>query len=363
MRYSYVDTLRSLENLLRCAVHASAPFMFIPNPIWPTRSEVTHSQFIDGLIFLMHSQTMEVFFATNGFFTLMLLEKYDYKAFIINRLRRIVIPLAVGLLTLIPIIITISLSWQNHISLTKAASLVPQYFAEKPIPLAHLWSLWYLLLIYGVYLIGVSFLEKFNIDINQILSATNLKTILTFSIATASLMMMVYHRRFSSAPTDTWFESPMFVYFISYFSLGAWFFRHKEQQAHFTTPKYLWVVFILSLALNSTFQLADLQRFSFLKIIGPIAYVVQTHCMIIYIVKAMMSFNKYPQFFKRFAEASYWTYWIELPIILLCQWLWLDTIPAWLLLPASIFITFFIGYQSFHLGFRHSRLAKWLGFV
>ncbi len=353
MRYQYIDNLRALENLLRCCIHVIVPFTMIPNPIWPFRSTSGHSQMFDAVVFLIHCQTMEVFFAINGFFAILLLSKNTTKQFIINRLYRIGVPLVLGLIFLIPIVMSLALSWKNQVSIMAVWPYLIEYFSTNVWPLAHLWSLVYL---FPMYVVFILLIKKGNTT-TWLTSIMPMKMLLIVGFLAAALLMC-YHRRYSSAPTDTWFEWPMLCYFFIYFMLGVWFFMIKEKMQTAKPMRWLWLLAILAISINLSYQIGDLARFPFLKIIGPLAYTTQTICSLIYVWYGMKCLTWRPAFLQKFADSTYWIYWIELPLVMLSHWLFVNQWPPIVIVVVTILGIFTFGYWSFHFCLKNSVWGK-----
>lgn len=95
-----LDALRAVAMLLGIALHAS--LSFIPD-VW----KVQDSQ-QDDIFYLfvaaVHGFRMPLFFLLSGFFTAMLWQKRGLRSLIRHRVRRIFLPLILGLLTVIPAI-------------------------------------------------------------------------------------------------------------------------------------------------------------------------------------------------------------------------------------------------------------------
>ena len=100
---------------------------------------------------------MEIFFALNGFFAIKILLKHGNKTFIINRLHRIGVPFLLGILLLVPIILALGLSWQKQISLQQIAPYVQEGLLHGKFTFAHLWSIWYLMIIYIIFILLFNF--------------------------------------------------------------------------------------------------------------------------------------------------------------------------------------------------------------
>ena len=94
-----LDALRAVAMLLGILLHGSLSFFDVP---WPVQDTERNSAL--GLIFLMiHGFRMPVFFVMSGFFTAMLWRKRGLNSLVWHRFRRIFLPLALGLVTIIPV--------------------------------------------------------------------------------------------------------------------------------------------------------------------------------------------------------------------------------------------------------------------
>lgn len=94
-RFACLDALRSWMMLLGIVLHtANAHAVGCPH-WWPVADRSRHGVF-DLLSFATHSFRMEVFFLLSGFFGRLLLRRYGLTGFIGNRGRRILLPLAIG---------------------------------------------------------------------------------------------------------------------------------------------------------------------------------------------------------------------------------------------------------------------------
>lgn len=95
-RFACLDALRSWMMLLGIVLHtANAHAVGCPH-WWPVADRYRHSIF-DMLSFATHSFRMEVFFLLSGFFGRLLLRRYGCTGFISNRGRRVLLPLAIGI--------------------------------------------------------------------------------------------------------------------------------------------------------------------------------------------------------------------------------------------------------------------------
>ena len=101
-----LDALRGFAMLLGIALHAALAFF---PAFWPAQD---NSASVDGLydefFHLVHGFRMPLFFLLSGFFTGMLWRRRGLGSLIEQRLKRIALPLVVGLVTIVPLVTWVS---------------------------------------------------------------------------------------------------------------------------------------------------------------------------------------------------------------------------------------------------------------
>lgn len=98
-RRNDLDALRTFAMLLGIVLHAGLSFANVP---WVVQDIRKNDEF--GIVFAaIHGFRMPLFFVMSGFFTAMLWKKFGLKKFLKHRIRRILFPLLLGLITVIPL--------------------------------------------------------------------------------------------------------------------------------------------------------------------------------------------------------------------------------------------------------------------
>lgn len=159
-RYYGLDALRGVMMLLGIVLHTA--MLYAPLPPIPVNDRRTSPLFAVVVLFI-HDFRMPLFFLLSGFFWALLVGKYGLPRAYRNRAARILAPLLLGVLTLVPpatwLILSFGVSaeagrlvaWTTSPEhLEWARRLVPKLNLEPgraPAP-AHLWFLYYLLLFY-----------------------------------------------------------------------------------------------------------------------------------------------------------------------------------------------------------------------
>ncbi len=94
-----LDALRSVAMLLGIVLHAALAYTGIP--IWPTVDDAW-PPFME-INNIIHGFRMPLFFLLSGFFTAMLWKRRGLGGLLIHRVKRILLPLVVGMFTIIPL--------------------------------------------------------------------------------------------------------------------------------------------------------------------------------------------------------------------------------------------------------------------
>lgn len=151
-RLHALDAVRGFALLAGVAFHGC--LSFIPGqPVWVVMDD-SRSVFLSALFFVLHMFRMTVFFLIAGFFAHMSFHRRGAGGFILDRARRIALPLVVGWPILFSafvacLIWAVLKSTHGH----PPAGPAPAFPTLPAFPLTHLWFLWVLLLLYAAVLI------------------------------------------------------------------------------------------------------------------------------------------------------------------------------------------------------------------
>lgn len=96
-----LDALRGFAMLLGVGLHAS--LAFFPAPWWVQDRTSSLDGLFDEFLWAVHGFRMPVFFLMSGFFTALLWRRRGLGALLNHRLRRVALPLLVGMLTIVPL--------------------------------------------------------------------------------------------------------------------------------------------------------------------------------------------------------------------------------------------------------------------
>ncbi len=144
VRFHDLDALRAFAMLLGIVLHAS--LFLMPADLWPVQDEWSNFHDLENnpyaiLFGAIHGFRMPLFYLISGFFTAMLWQSRGLSGLARHRLKRIGLPLLVGTLTIIP---ATNAFFSPLNPLTWMFSWL--------FGLAHLWFLWYLILMAAVFI-------------------------------------------------------------------------------------------------------------------------------------------------------------------------------------------------------------------
>jgi peptidoglycan/LPS O-acetylase OafA/YrhL len=172
-RYHALDSLRGFAMFLGVALHAAMSFLATDPGFWPVRDNHP-TPLADVFLVAVHTFRMQLFFVLAGFFGCLVYRKYGLAGAVVHRLKRIAIPLVLGLALIVPTLQAVGVYCEVERVRTGAARevasplrplaldliaahpdastgrLVAGYFASGDalahLPLVHLWFLYYLLI-------------------------------------------------------------------------------------------------------------------------------------------------------------------------------------------------------------------------
>ncbi|MDE0376163.1 MAG: acyltransferase family protein [bacterium] len=96
-----LDALRGFAMLLGIGLHAS--LAFFPAPWWVQGRTSSLDGLFDEFLWAVHGFRMPVFFLMSGFFTALLWRRRSLGALLNHRLRRVALPLLIGMFTIVPL--------------------------------------------------------------------------------------------------------------------------------------------------------------------------------------------------------------------------------------------------------------------
>ena len=150
-RLHALDAVRGFALIAGVIFHATMSFLPAPagHSIWII-GDSQRSLTLGVLFNLLHTFRMTTFFLIAGFFAHLTFHRRGAKGFIVDRLKRIAVPLVVGWPILFASIIAVTIWGAVVTAHGRPLPPAPPYPGLPTFPLTHLWFLYVLLLLYAV---------------------------------------------------------------------------------------------------------------------------------------------------------------------------------------------------------------------
>ena len=358
-----MDALRAIAMLLGIVLHAVIAYRVFPNAAWPDDSY----QWIgyDVLYLWTHSFRMHVFFLVAGFFARMLYLKIGERAFIQHRVKRIVVPFAVGVILLVPLSISPFLYYRYTEGLGMEVSQALVTTLRGMLGwngLVHLWFLYYLLMFYIAMIIAlrlvklVPSIKNISNRLNFLADLTNPATVLCIVVAIVALLAS-QEKLILEPYTGIKPDLAQFSYYGLFFGIGYWIHQRIyliEKVSRYAIP-YLLMGTLLVIPLTYLYTTAQTtlddigNNYTLLiRTIGAL----QTVLLVGGVLGGFIRFfNRENQMLRYISDAAYWLYLIHLPLVAWLQVLLLHSpiygfFRFWVIVTVTAFISL-LTYQWF----------------
>ena len=371
-RYYSLDALRGIMMLLGIVLHTSFFYLIDAG----VRGQ-TPSLFLLIVTGFIHQFRMPLFFVLAGFFAAMMVQKYGLHGACINRVRRILIPFLVCLVTILPVTLWTVLSVivtgmkGEIIFITNMGDLEPvlKVMRENNLPAhlspMHLWFLYYLMIFYLFvpafeYLLRIIRQRGWEQRIRQALGSAWL--IPVFGLVTA--MTLWPFKGASVMVNDRLFVPNLWIalYYGVFFLLGYGFFHYREILDTFqrNTGSYCVVALLLFVwAFIPGYMENKGSESPAVHLVAVIFNALSTWLFIYYLAGLFLRyFNTDSPTARLLSRSSYWIYLVHFPIVfcigLLLTNLALGYTVKFLLLT---FLTSVICYYSYLLLVRRTWIS------
>ncbi len=246
-RYHALDFLRAFAMFLGILLHGAISFTDPPTPFWPVHDSET-SLATTLTIMVVHDFRMQIFFVLAGLFGCLLYQRYGLRGLLRHRAKRIVIPFALGLVTLIPILQAIwligdrdALRFLGFAAPDQSVSnseLLARHFTTtswlETIRPFHLWFLYFLIIFY-LFMILLCFLGN-GLDRTRFVTALEqgyrrlLKSRWSGLVFGALMLPLLWPMTNLIADTQNgWVPSwHLLAYYFIFFLFGWLLYRHRD---------------------------------------------------------------------------------------------------------------------------------------
>jgi peptidoglycan/LPS O-acetylase OafA/YrhL len=275
-----------------------------------------------GLYWVIHVFRLPLFFAMSGFFLALLLNGKGLAATARNRTLRIAVPLAVGMVTLVPL--AIGLGEVTGVGRTGDGRLIDgSPFRLQP---SFLWFLWYLLILDGIaisiYLLAPGLLRKVSSGIRTAVASPLLGISL---LAVPTALALWPQGDWTAAPgAGSFVPNPStFSYNALFFCLGATLCVHRELVEEIRRDAWKWTACALATTLlaGALFTFHNSPAYaSRIEVHGAalMIYSVATWTSLMALIGLASRYLNRPRPALRYlADSSYWIYLSHMPAMVL----------------------------------------------
>jgi glucan biosynthesis protein C len=290
-----------------------------------------------GFYWFIHIFRLPLFFAMSGFFLALLLSRKGVRTTLRNRTVRIVVPLVVGIFTVVPLFFAIA-----HAGEVALPGLTTEQTAGFHLDLSFLWFLWYLLIIdavaFAAFRLAPGLVRR---------GGTALAWALSRPALGIPLLALPTVLTLWSDPSWTIVPGPGFTpeldtlaYYGLFFCLGATLYAHRELVAAAARNAWSWLAGALLVSIAG-WQLFNLQgdpvaAQAWVHPAALLANAVATWMSVIALVGLATRYLVKPRARVRYiADSSYWIYLSHLPAMAAIAGV---VVVASISLPAKFFV-------------------------
>lgn len=371
-RLHYLDHLRALAMLAGVFFHAALAYSPLMSGFFPT-ADRQNSAWVDGFVWGLHLVRMPLFFVVAGFFAAWVLEKRGGAALVRQRVRRIGVPFLVAW-PLVWIALSAGIVWAaNNVQHPSALLAMVRDWMQMPDPpqgppptTMHLWFLYYLL-IFGVLHWVFRTLELGRMA--RWLAARPVAWLL-FGLPLVIWPALATVSAPHPAPESFLPQFWAIVFYGAFFWLGTglhgqpdWLARARRfVPALLLACGVLYAAFLwrLSVELPTTVD----------PLVPPVAsggIAALEACLAVWgtvlcLLAGRRWLDRPNPVLRYFAQGSYWTYLLHLPLLFAVQYVLMDLEWHWLLKFAVASAVTLAGcLLSYQLLVRHSPLRRFVG--
>jgi peptidoglycan/LPS O-acetylase OafA/YrhL len=377
-RYHSLDALRAVALLLGILLHAGLAYLPGPGIGWAVQ-DPSKSWLIGAFVLVTHSFRLEVFFLMAGFFARLLYVRRGAGGFVANRALRVLLPFVAGWFLVFPWIVFAWVWGGSQGDPASAGAALRQAWgatvfslrgllhpveSKLAFPLTHLWFLYYLVLLYGVFLAGrglfVSWLDRRGvwrqrIDRGVAAFVGSKWAIVMGGFITWPLLLTMKTWSVDTPDKTFWLQPPVLTLFGVFFALG-WFLHRQAGLLEIIRRRWRTclacavVVTLPVLALCLFEGQTGNPRYREIRLIYLLLYAVMMWSWVLALLGLFLRFvTKESRCLRYLSDSSYWLYILHLPVVVLLQvalarW----PISCWLKLGICMAGTCFIGLVTYH---------------
>jgi glucans biosynthesis protein C len=379
-RYYGLDALRGGMMMLGIVLHASLLYLAEPPPGYPLPTDRNTAFSFDVILVLIHSFRMPTFFVLAGFFTSLLVEKRGVGGTYANRAKRILAPLAVGIVTILPLTALLTADFMLSMRFG-TRDLVPDPAAWKALvqemkvkgisidkpTLGHLWFLYFLCFFYLLIPL-CRFLVRYCLQFKDQLQRWLVSPLLLLPLAlfTAATLWpfhggMLFMEYPSLKP-----HLPSLLYFASFYVLGYLFHHYPVFLPALARNVPYWALLALVVfPLAGTLTRLDIGARGGSVALHLGAVLTNGLCtwslVYLFMGSALRFFDRKSAWILYVSQSAYWVFLVHLPLVFLAGWWLLQfNLPAALKFIIVCTFTSAVAFLTFHYWVRKTWLSNFL---
>ncbi len=379
-RYYGLDALRGGMMMLGIVLHACMLYLADPPARYPFPTDHNTAYVFNVFLAFIHSFRMPTFFVLAGFFTSLLIEKRGLRGTYSNRAKRILAPLAAGVVTILPITglmmatFMLSARFGTHDFIpardaveTFKQELIAQGFPIDKPSLGHLWFLYYLCFFYLLIPL-CDFLVRVSLRYEDRMKRWLISPLLpvTFALLTAASLWPFQGGTVFMEYSFMKPHVPALLYFSLFFVLGYIFHHYPVFLPALARNVPAWAVLALilfPLSLVASELDAGAPGDDFALHLG--AVMAQGLCtwVLVYLFLgcALRFFDRDSPWIVYVSQSAYWVFLVHLPLVFLAGW-WLlpFDLPATLKFVLVCGFTSVVAFTTFHYGVQRTWISDFL---
>jgi glucans biosynthesis protein C len=374
-----LDALRGGALLLGVVLHATMAWLPGAQHFW-IAADAQSSLALGVLFWWIHAFRMLVFFLLAGFFGRLLCERLGARDFALDRWRRIALPLFVGwpLLFTAIVIVVVWGAWLKGGGSLPASPPPGPTFTPDDFPLAHLWFLWMLMLLYPAMLAWRALLQRLDPRDAVGIAADAL---LRRAIGPAAPLWFALPLALGLATRPAWYAwfgvptpdqslYPNLAALLAYgsaFGLG-WLLQRQRallERIARLAPGFLRLALVGSVAclgwvgVAPSLQPAPQQLGTVLYAIG---YGIVAWSWTLALCGLALRHATRPSAWRRYlVDASYWIYLVHIPVVMALQVAATQVAaPWWVEFPLALVLALALLFGSYQVAVRGTWIGAWL---
>jgi glucan biosynthesis protein C len=356
-RYHSLDFLRALAMYLGVILHVTILFGSTDRILWNFYSEYYQDSFNYQITWGIHLFRMQFFYIIAGFFAEMVYLKKGGKYYSKNRLKRILVPFIFGCLIIYPL--TLGVFAVHNAELAEKTFLerslhffMWEFFSDTDynpgITFVHFWFMWFLMIFYAIHVAGravfLSWIQKIKLSSGWVrfVDLCIQKQFGIFILAGITFMFHLTLRSSIFLPSESHLDAAIndLSYYMVFYFFGVGLYHCKEFFGKLARNlKWnLVLIFTFVFWIHAATDAIDIHRSPVVDINswkpqsfqvfwegvfygGTGRYLtVYVRCLLCWsfcfalLALGQKFFSRKNEFVRYFADASYWVYWVHLPV-------------------------------------------------